>query len=203
MNLLGLHVETWVLDWSGSLMVVISLWYLFEKRIPYWHWSNASLVPYGALFLSTRQYMLAGLQASYLIFGIHGLILWQLEHARDHGGRRFNERVWYQVGWVLSLAIFAYTVKVTDFVDGWAALQFTIVALSLLANWATTRKWVWSWPVWLTVNVLQAVYFHHWTLWGQFALQFVLFAMSVWGWIVWHRELLARRHGRPVADAVV
>lgn len=184
-------------------MVVVSLWFLFEKRIPYWHWSNASLVPYFALFISTRQFMLAGLQASYLIFGIHGLLLWKLERARDHLGKRFNEGVWYQIGWVLSLMIFAYTVRVTEFVDAWAALQFVIVALSLLANWATTRKWVWSWPIWLLVNVMQAVYFHHWGLWGQFGLQFVLFGMSVWGWMVWHRDGVIRRVGNEVADAAV
>jgi nicotinamide mononucleotide transporter len=37
-NVLGWDVPTWVLDWSGSVMVVVSLWYLFEKRITYWHW---------------------------------------------------------------------------------------------------------------------------------------------------------------------
>ena len=174
-------------------MVVASLWYLFGKRMAYWHWSNASLVPYFALFASTKQFMLAGLQASYLIFGIHGLMLWRLEHARDKSGDGFNEGVWYQVGWILSLAIFAYTVRVTDFVDSWATLQFIIVSVSLVANWATTRKWVWSWPVWLAVNALQAVYFNHLRLWGQFGLQFVLFTMSVWGWIVWHRERSTRR----------
>jgi nicotinamide mononucleotide transporter len=200
MNLFGWHVATWVLDWSGSAMVVASLWYLFGKRMPYWHWSNASLVPYFGLFASTKQFMLAGLQASYLIFGIHGLMLWRLEHARDKAGKRFNEGVWYQVGWILSLAIFAYTVRVTDFVDSWATLQFIIVSMSLVANWATTRKWVWSWPVWLAVNALQAVYFNHLRLWGQFGLQFVLFTMSIWGWIVWHRE---RSTQRPIeADRV-
>ena len=91
-------------------MVVVSLWYLFGKRIAYWHWSNASLVPYFALFASTGQFMLAGLQASYLIFGVHGLLLWRLERARDRLGRRFNEAVWYQIGWMLSLAIFALRV---------------------------------------------------------------------------------------------
>lgn len=188
MSLFGWHIPTWMLDWSGSAMVIVSLWYLFGKRMAYWHWSNASLVPYFALFASTKQFMLAGLQASYLIFGIHGLVLWRLEHARDKTGQRFNEGVWYQLGWILSLAIFAYTVKVTAFVDGWATLQFIIVSASLVANWATTRKWGWSWPVWLAVNTLQAVYFNHLRLWGQFVLQFVLFAMSVWGWIVWHCE---------------
>lgn len=199
---MGWQVPTWVLDWSGSVLVVISLWFLFEKRIAYWYWSNASLIPYFVLFLTTQQYMLAGLQASYLIFGIHGLALWSLERARDHGGRTFNEKLWYQIGWVLSLAIFLFTVRVTDFVDGWASLQFTIVSLSLVANWATTRKWRWSWPVWLIVNTLQAVYFWHWELRGQFALQFLLFGMSVYGWIAWGRQRTSTRTNE-INDALV
>ena len=187
MNLFGIEVPIWVLDWSSSLLVVASLFALFHKRVGYWHWSNASLVPYFALFISEQQYMLAGLQASYLIFGVHGLMLWRLERRRDERGRRFNERAWYHAGWILSLAIFGFTVMVTDFINGWAWLQFVIVALSLLANWATTRKWIWSWPVWMFVNVLQAIYFWHLDLPAQFLLQFVLFSLSIHGWIVWLR----------------
>jgi nicotinamide mononucleotide transporter len=192
MTVLQFDIPTWVLDWSGSLMVVVSLVFLFQKRTGYWHWSNASLVPYFALFVSLREYMLAGLQASYLVFGIHGLMLWKLEHCREETGRRFNEDAWYNAGWIISLTIFAYTIAITDFVDRWAWLQFTIVSLSLLANWATSRKRVWSWPVWLVVNALQAVYFHHLELQGQFLLQFVLFSMSVWGWYVWRRDATQR-----------
>lgn len=188
MELLGIDIPQWVLDWTGSTFVVISLVCLFEKRTAYWYWSNASLLPYFALFVSSDQLMLAGLQASYLIFGLHGLRLWQLERRRDTLGRPFDERLWYPLGWIGSLAIFAYTAAVTDFIDGWAWWQFTIVSLSLLANWATTRKWIWSWPVWLIVNSLQAVYFHHFELWAQFGLQFVLFAMSINGWRMWRRE---------------
>lgn len=192
MNVFGREVPLWVLDWSGSLLVVASLVFLFRKRIGYWHLSNASLLPYFALFMTGRQFMLAGLQASYLVFGVHGLLLWQLEHRRDTGAGRFNERIWYQIGWILSLLIFAYSVVVTDFVDRWAWLQFVVVSLSLIANWATTRKWTWSWPVWLVVNALQAVLFRHLELWGQFGLQFVLFAMSLQGWSMWRREDLSR-----------
>ena len=110
MSFFGLDVPTWVLDWSGSLMVVVSLVYLFRKRNGYWHWSNASLLPYFALFVSGHELMLAGLQASYLVFGVHGLALWKLEHRRDHRGGRFNERAWYNAGRILSLAIFGYTI---------------------------------------------------------------------------------------------
>jgi nicotinamide mononucleotide transporter len=198
MDLFGLDIPTWVLDWSGSCMVVVSLVYLFGKRVGYWYWSNASLVPYFALFVSSRLFMLAGLQATYLVFGIYGLWLWKLEARRGEDGVRFDERVWYRAGWLLSLGIFAFTVMLTQFVDAWAWLEFTIVSASLVANWATTRKWAWSWPVWLGVNVLQAVYFGHFALWGQFLLQFVLFGLSVRGWILWRAD---DRASRPRDDA--
>jgi nicotinamide mononucleotide transporter len=185
MNIGDLNIALWVLDWSGSICVVISLVYLFEKRLAYWHWSNVSLIPYTALFVSTRDYLLAGLQVSYLVFGLHGLRLWMLQHRRDASRQPFNERRWLALGWVLVLAIFTYTTVVTEFIDGWAWLQFAIVVTALIANWGTTRKQVWSWPLWMVVNVAQFVYFAHGRLWGQMALQPALFAMSVHGWFVW------------------
>ena len=188
MNILGFDVPSWFLDWSGSICVVVSLLFLFRKRLPYWHWSNASLLPYFLLFVSGGQWMLAGLQVTYLIFGIHGLYLWYLEHRRDQGQIRFNEPLWYSVTWVASLAIFAYTVAVTDFSQRWNWVQFVGVSLALVANFATTRKWSWSWPVWIGVNAVNAIYFYHLGLWAQFGLQFVLAAMSVWGWMEWRKS---------------
>lgn len=182
MNLFGLEIPQWFLDWSGSLCVVISLVFLFKKQLAYWHWSNASLLPYFGLFMAGEQWMLAGLQVTYLIFGIHGLYLWMLENRRDKGEIRFNEPAWYAVTWIASLTIFAYTVAVTDFkADAWNWVQFAGVSLALVANFGTTRKWAWSWGVWIVVNAVNAVYFWHLELWAQFGLQFVLAAMSVYG----------------------
>ena len=188
MNILGLEIPSWVLDWSGSLCVVVSLMYLFQKRLAYWHWSNASLLPYFLLFVSGAQWMLAGLQVSYLIFGIHGLYLWLLEARRDAGLIRFNEAAWYAVTWVASLAIFLVTVLVTDFSQIWNWVQFAAVSLALIANFGTTRKWAWSWGVWIAVNAVQAVYFFHLELWAQFGLQFILAGMSVYGWLEWRKD---------------
>lgn len=185
MNIAGVDVPLWVFDWTGSLAVVVSLVYLARQELPYWHWSNASLAPYFVLFVASDQYMLAGLQLCYLVFGIHGLLLWRLEHRRDQGGRPFAERWWYRAGWVMTLAIFGYTVAVSSFPDAWARLQFAIVSLALVANWATTRRRLWSWNLWVAVNALQAIYFAHLGLWAQFGLQFVLAAMSVRGALAW------------------
>ncbi|NQD35985.1 nicotinamide mononucleotide transporter [Permianibacter sp. IMCC34836] len=181
-------VPAWVFDWTGSILVGVSLLYLIPKKLAYWHFSNASLLPYFILFLAGEQFMLAGLQLAYLIFGIHGYWLWHLEQRRDQQQHPFNELFWYNLGWVLTLLIFAYTAYITGFSNTWAWLQFAIVSLSLLANWATTRKWVWSWYVWLPVNLLQSVYFWHYEYLALFLLQFVLFSLSLRGLVVWRRE---------------
>lgn len=116
------------------------------------------------------------------------MYLWYLEHCRDKGKIRFNEPLWYSVTWIASLLIFAYTVYVTDFSDRWNWVQFASVTLALIANFGTTRKWSWSWPVWILVNAVSAVYFYHLGLWAQFGLQFILAAMSVKGWLDWQAQ---------------
>jgi nicotinamide mononucleotide transporter len=181
-------VPQWFWDYSGSAMAVISLVYLFRKQLAYWHWSNASVIPLFTLFMVQGLWQLAGLQVSYLIFGIHGLYLWFLENRRDRGEIKFNEPLWYAVTWVASLVIFAFTIYVTDFKEQWNWVQFVSVALSLIANFATTRKWTWSWPVWIVSNLINIVYFWHTQTWGQFGLQFVLIAMSVYGWLEWRKQ---------------
>ncbi|MFD2264138.1 nicotinamide mononucleotide transporter family protein [Lacibacterium aquatile] len=176
-----------VFDYSGAACVIVSLIFLVRKHPTYWHFSNLSLAPYFLLFIATQQYMLAGLQVSYLIFGLHGSFLWLLEHRRDGHAKPFNETFWYNLGWVLTLAIFAYTASLTEFRTPWDILQFVVTSLSLIANWATTRKWIWSWYVWIPVNLLQALLFQHLGLWIQVGLQVVLASMSVWGLVEWRR----------------
>ena len=61
----------------------------------------------------------------------------------------------------LTTCKFLGTAALTDLVDVWTGVQFTIVSLALVANWATTRTWAWSWILWMVVNVLQAIYFAH------------------------------------------
>lgn len=176
------------LDLAGGLAVLISLIFLWKKSITYWHFSNLSLLPYFLLFMSGKQWMLAGLQVTYLIFGIHGMYLWYLERQRDERGIPFKEGPWYAVTWIASLVIFAYTVSVTDFSTPWNLVQFTAVSLALVANFGSTRKMAWSWLVWIAVNAVQAVYFFHAQYWVLFGLQFILAAMSAYGYLEWKRE---------------
>jgi len=190
-------IPSWVLDVAGALAVVVSLYFLFAKRRAYWHWSNASLLPYFLLFVSGKLWMLAGLQVCYLLFGLHGLYLWHLEERRDRGELKFNEPLWYGVTWAASGLIFVFTVLVTDFSVPWNWVQFGLVVIALVANFATTRRWAWSWPVWIVSNLVGALYYGRSHYWALFALQFLLAAMSVYGWRVWQKE--ERHRGATVA----
>jgi len=192
MRLLGLDIPLWVLDWSGSLMLVVSLIYLWTKRSRYWWWGNASTLPYFGLFVSSGQWLFAGLQASYLLFVVHGQYLWWLERRRDQRGVHFAETFWYNVGWVLSLLMFAYATAITDLTTVLNQVQFAATALALLANWGTTRKWVWNWYAWIVVNALQAIFFEQVGYWGLMSLQFVLAAMSVYGLLQWRAASAGR-----------
>lgn len=193
---LGVNLDfpQWGLDYAVSLVVIISLVYLFKKRGEYWHYSNLSTFLYFVFYLvqAPVAYMFAGLQVGYLIFGIHGMYLWMLERGRDFKGTRFNEPFWYNLGWVLTLIIFGYATYATfqskGFADIWGYLQFAITATALVANWGTTRKWSWSWYLWIAVNAMYAVYFYHFGVWGQFGLQFILAAMSLEGLRQWKLE---------------
>ena len=192
MRPLGLDIPLWVLDWSGSLMLVVSLIYLWTKRSRYWWWGNASTLPYFGLFVSSGQWLFAGLQASYLLFVVHGQYLWWLERRRDQRGVHFAETFWYNVGWVLSLLMFAYATGITDLTTVLNQVQFAATALALLANWGTTRKWVWNWYAWIVVNALQAIFFEQVGYWGLMSLQFVLAAMSVYGLLQWRAASAGR-----------
>lgn len=187
-------VPQWVWDWSGSVCVMVSFYFLWTKRYAYWHFSNASLLPYFVLFETTAQYMLAGLQAIYLLFGLHGLTLWFLENRKHLWAKWFRP-----LTTPLTLSIFFYAVYVTEFAEFWTYLQLAIVSVSLVANWGTTRRYAWSWLVWLPVNAAQAVYFFHGGLWGLFLLQFVLFAMSLKGYLEWKRDEHLAMAGRRTA----
>ena len=205
-TLLGLAFSQWWLDYSSSVVVILSLWYLFSKHAFYWYLSILATFLYFVFytFSSNPAYLFAGLQVGYLIFALHGMVLWRLEHRRDTQRHPFNEPLWYNLGWGLTLLIFGYATYATassnGFADIWGYLQFTITALALIANWGTTRKWAWSWGLWILVNALYAVYFAHYAYWGQFVLQFILGGMSVWGWIEWIRQDRITRAGKNTAE---
>jgi nicotinamide mononucleotide transporter len=176
-------VPAWVWDWSGGILFLISLYFYFFKLPSAWHWSNASLVPYFIVFCMLELYMLAGLQVIYLMFGIHGLILWKLQERHNRWAP-----AWERLAVPFGLVIFGYTVYITQFADAWAWLQFVIVSLAIIGSVLLVLKKRSSWLVYIVSNVLGLVYFPHEGLWAMTFVQFAAALMSVYGYQQWKKD---------------
>ena len=186
-----MEVDRFLADWGGSLFAAASIVFLFKKSPWYWYASLGSNALWFYLFVETSAAMVAGLQVSYAIFAVYGLLRWRRVPDGSAATPLFDH-----VGTAIATAILALTVVVTTF-DAWPSyLEFAAVALSILANWLTARKVIWCWPVWMATNVLFAVLFFHEALWGLFTMQFVFFALSIVGLAMWVRD--ARTAPRPV-----
>lgn len=175
-------VPSWVLDWSGSILTMIGLYfYAFNLRNA-WHWSNAGLVPYTLLFAATAMWPLFWLQVCFILFGLHGYVLWYLQ---DHGSKFVSK--WQFLTTPIAVGLLGLAYFNTVFTDAWAYVQFTIVAFSIVASWGLARRFAWFWLVWLPANVLGFFYYAHSELWSLMIIQIPLFLFSVYGYWEWTR----------------
>ena len=174
-------------DWGGSIAAAVSIAFLFKKSLWYWYFSIVATVLWFYVFLETDSLMVAGLQLFYTVFALYGIARW---HRQKRG--RDVPRWLDHAGAGLAVLILVATVAATEFADWPSYVELAAVALSILANWLTALKVIWCWPIWISTNVLFALMFFHFELWGLFVMQFVYAALAVAGWYAWSRE----RRGR-------
>ena len=180
-------------DWGGSIAAAISIVFLFKKSLWYWYFSIGATLLWFYVFVETDTMMVAGLQLFYTIFAVYGIARWYRQKKGVTVPRWLDH-----AGAGVAVAIFAAAAAITDFADWPSYVEFAAVALSIAANWLTAMKIIWCWPVWIATNVLFALMFFHFELWGLFSMQFVYAALSVAGWYAWWRDA---RVGAPRALA--
>lgn len=176
-------VPSWVYDWTGGTIFMVSLYYFFYKSPRAWHWSNATLVPYFLLFIATGMWMLAGLQVIYLMFGIHGWILWRLQEKNNRWAP-----AWERLAVPFGVVIFVYSISITQFEAVMIWLQFAITALSILGSVLLVLKYPSSWLVYIAANVVGLIYYPSNGLWALTIVQVGAIIMSVQGYRIWKKE---------------
>ena len=178
-----MEVDTLLADWGGSALAAVSIVCLFRKSMGYWYASLGANALWFYLFLESSALMVAGLQVSYALFAVYGIVRWRRERTTGELPRAYDH-----AGTALALGIFALSVAASSFGDWPSYVEFAAVALSIFANWLTAMQVIWCWPVWMSTNVLFAALFFEHELWGLFTMQFLFFALSVIGWREWQRE---------------
>ncbi|WLT32777.1 nicotinamide riboside transporter PnuC [Geothrix sp. PMB-07] len=161
-----------------------------------WNWplGIANNLVFIVLFYRTGLYADVGLQGFYIAISIYGWWHW-LHGGRDHRTLTVS-RVRPQTGLLLALAVAALTATLTWLLRRYTnstvpVLDSLITALSLVAQFMMTRKWIENWPVWIVANCLSVGLLIYKGLYVASALYVVYQVLCVMGLLEWRRALEA------------
>jgi nicotinamide mononucleotide transporter len=169
---------------------------LVRQNIWNWPLGIANNLVFILLFYRTGLYADVGLQGFYIAISIYGWWSW-LHGSRDHGALLVS-RVKTPVGALLLLAVAAITAALTWLLRRYTnstvpVLDSLITALSLVAQFMMTRKWIENWLVWITANCLSVGLLIYKGLYVTSALYLVYQVLCVMGLLEWRRSLGALR----------
>lgn len=167
---------------------------LVRQNIWNWPLGIANNLVFIALFYRTGLYADVGLQGFYIVISIYGWWSW-LHGGRDHGILTVS-RVKPAIGLLLALAVALITASLA-----WLLRRYTnstvpmldslITALSLVAQFMMTRKWIENWPVWIVANCISVGLLIYKGLYVASALYAVYQVLCVMGLLEWRRALKA------------
>jgi nicotinamide riboside transporter PnuC len=214
---------------APSLASIVSLVHLFRKHLSYWHWRNASVIlGFFAFYLNIPSSPLAFRESPLwqaqlwnfiergvlvLIVGMYGFYVWKLELRQGRGEIELNEPRKNAVTWMIFLGVFTFNLVFLYLKsDGAIWTNVLILSLSLIADFAIIRKFLWSWLVLILINVFIVVssvdlYLSlHIEITWQFLLsnffRLVLAGMNVYGWFVWQKQEIRAKADLPSSSSV-
>jgi len=167
---------------------------LVRQNIWNWPLGIANNLVFIVLFYRTGLYADVGLQGFYISISIYGWWHW-LHGGRDHGQLTVS-RVKPLVGGLLALAVAVITATLTWLLRRYTnstvpVLDSLITALSLVAQFMMTRKWIENWPVWIMANCISVGLLIFKGLYVASALYLVYQVLCVMGLLEWRRALSA------------
>lgn len=190
------------LEIAGTGVGILYLYW--EYKASSWLWLASIAMP--ALYLAV--YFNAGLYADfaisiyYIIASIYGLIVW-LINSRKHSGSAaesaednnngISNTPHSMIKWLcgaavlLTLILGALLARFTDSTVPWAD-GFT-TALSIVALWMLSRKYIEQWWVWTVVDAAYVVLYAYKDLWFTSGLYLAYTIVAIFGYYKWKRML--------------
>ena len=167
---------------------------LVRQNIWNWPLGIANNLVFIVLFYRTGLYADVGLQGFYIVISLYGWWSW-LHGGRDHGALAVS-RVKPLAGLLLAGAVALLTTTLTWLLRRYTnstvpVLDSLITALSLVAQFMMTRKWIENWPVWILANCLSVGLLIYKGLYVASALYVVYQVLCVMGLLEWRRALKA------------
>ena len=182
---------------------VIGLTYLFlEYKANVWLWPVGILMSlfYVIIYVSGKFYADAALQVYYIGANVYGLMVWTFSRRHEIKDTKQDsekvkicntpKRLWLPLTLVsIGLWMLIFWV-LRNFTDSPVPIgdAFT-TALSIVAMWMLSRKYIEQWLLWVAVNVVCVALYFWKGLYPTAILYFVYVVVAVLGYFRWKKEI--------------
>lgn len=186
-----------ILQIVGITLGLLYLWLEYKANI--WLWVVGMLMPcvHCALYYKSGLYADCAMQAYYIAAGLYGLAVWLLGHKRtekplkiDHTPLRLALPL-VAIYAALHAAIYFVLVRFTDSsVPFWDAMT---TAMSMVAMWLLSRKYIEQWLVWLVVDAITVGLYIYKGIPFTAGLYTLYTVLAVVGYLRWKREIAVKQ----------
>ena len=147
-----------VLQIVGVVLGLLYLW--LEYRANIWLWVVGAIMPivHGVLYFESGLYADSAMQCYYVLAGIYGLIVWLVGKRRKGNRLEIGHtplRLIFPLVLMYAVAFGVIYFVLTRYTDSTVPLWDAMTtALSMVAMWMLSRKYVEQWLVWLVVDAI-------------------------------------------------
>lgn len=183
----------------GVALGLLYLWLEYRADIRLWVVGLIMPCVHGTLYFTAGLYADSAMQLYYILAGVYGWLVWR-NAPRKHTTEKSLTIAHTPLGWwprlvavyaVLHLALYLFLRHLTDSTVPFFDAMTT--ALSMVAMWMLSRKWVEQWLVWALVDMITVGLYLYKDIpltAGLYALYTVL---AFIGWRRWRHEAQKKR----------
>jgi len=181
------------LDIIGTILGFLYLW--LEFRISPWMWVVGCIMPaiYIVVLYQAGIYADCGMEVYYFLAGIYGLIIWlrgKTEKGTVVNISRTPKRLYAILICITVLLYFGIMIFLREMTDSRVPnIDAFTTALSIIAMWMLSRKFIEQWWLWLVVDAISSGLYIYKGIYGRSILYAVYTIMAVYGYYNWKKKL--------------
>ena len=186
-----MEVKITVLQIIGATLGLLYLYLEYKVNIYLWVVGLIMPIVHGYLYFEKGLYADVGMNAYYILAGIYGWIVWR--NRKPKGKKTYEiSRMpllnWLYCGCVFIVADVVITYILINHTDSTVpyADAFT-TALSIIAMWMLSRKYVEQWLVWLVVDVVTTCLYFYKGIPISASLYALYSCLAVAGYMRWRK----------------
>ena len=185
-----------ILQIVGVALGLLYLW--LEYRANTWLWVVGAIMPcvHGLLYYSSGLYADCAMQLYYVLAGLYGLIAWLIGHKSKDKPLKIGTTPLsialslVAIYGVLHILLYYLLVHFTDStVPFWDSMT---TAMSMVAMWMLSRKYVEQWLVWCVVDAITVGLYLYKGIPLTAGLYTLYTALAVVGYLRWRRMIVSR-----------